>query len=393
MLAIDLLVTIAQGLGLGALERLLGFLGQFVDIHSVIPSLPPVLNSMSGPLAKTFLSLHLSLGRYLRELSVELALAVGEVLGNHDADLRQQVPLAAAGLREPAPPQPDLAAGGGARRDLHPQRAGGGLDVRLAAQRGHRRMDRDVGQDVRPLDPVARIGRDLDLQEQIARRSAAEPRRALSGQADPLARAHPLGDLDRQRLALPRIRVRDGDLPRAAADRLLDRQSDRRLGVASRLGAAAEAGARSSETRRAAAPPAPRATSEEHLEEVAEPRAAAGAPEVAAPLAEVEVDPLPPRRRTALAPAHPIPVGAELVVLLPLVRVLQDLVGLADLLELDLGLRVLVDVRMKLPRHLPVRLLDVLLGRFLLDAQRCVVVLVFQEIVSLRLRRPVLQKV
>src|SRR5215475_5164813 len=46
MLSIDLLVTVAQGLGLGALERLLRFLSQFVDVHSVIPSLPPVLNSM-----------------------------------------------------------------------------------------------------------------------------------------------------------------------------------------------------------------------------------------------------------------------------------------------------------------------------------------------------------
>src|SRR4051794_2870867 len=96
-------------------------------------------------------------GLRLGELLIELALAVGEVLGDDDADFRQQIALATAGLREPPPPQPDLAAGGGARRDAYPYRPGRGLDVRLAAQRGLRGGDWDGGEDVRSLDPVARI--------------------------------------------------------------------------------------------------------------------------------------------------------------------------------------------------------------------------------------------
>src|SRR4029077_4349398 len=173
------------------------------------------------------------------------------------------------------------------------------------------------------------------------------------------------GDPDRQHPALPGVGIGDRDLPWTPLDRLLDPQGDRRLRVAAGLGDVPEP-SRSAEARRAASPPAPRTVgAEKHLEKVAEPRAAGALeiPEVeaAAPLAE----PLIARRRAA----RPVPVGTELVVLPALVRILQDLVGLADLLELDLGLRVLVDVGMELARHLPVCLLDVLLGRVLLDSQ------------------------
>src|SRR5207245_3996346 len=58
---------------------------------------------------------------------------------------------------------------------------------------------------------------------------------------------------------------------------------------------------------------------------------------------------------------HP-PVGAQLVVLLPLGGIAKDLVGLVNLLELGLGRLVAwIDIGMVLARQLPIRLFDFLL--------------------------------
>jgi hypothetical protein len=71
---------------------------------------------------------------------------------------------------------------------------------------------------------------------------------------------------------------------------------------------------------------------------------------------------------------HP-PVRAQLVVLLPLVRIAQDFVRLVDLLELALRRLVArINVRVILARELPVRLLDFFPGRRFGDAERGVVV-------------------
>src|SRR5436309_3199872 len=211
-------------------------------------------------------------------------------------------------------------------------------------------------------------------------------RRELVGNHDP--------DL-RQESPLAGGRIGESDLFGATLHGLLDRDGEGRLGVAAGLRLGREPlAAEAAEPRRAAGrrppPPAPRtAAAEQHLEEGAEPfvaRATTAPREIAevepatAAVAEVEVDVLPARRSTAAALPGAVPGGAELVVLLALVRVLEHLVGLADLLELDLGLGVLVHVRMELARQLAVRLLDVLLGRVLLDAQRRIVVLVVQRI-------------
>src|SRR5262249_58609767 len=78
--------------------------------------------------------------------------------------------------------------------------------------------------------------------------------------------------------------------------------------------------------------------------------------------------------RTACLLVHP-PVRAELVVLLPLLRIAEDFVRLVDLLELRLGgLVPWVHVRMMLARQLPERLLDFLVGGGLRHAEGGVVV-------------------
>ena len=70
------------------------------------------------------------------------------------------------------------------------------------------------------------------------------------------------------------------------------------------------------------------------------------------------------------------PVGAELVVFRPLLRVAEDLVGLVDQLEAVGGLGVLVDVRVELARQPAIGGLDLLLGRGPSDTEGLVVVLV-----------------
>src|SRR6185436_16200606 len=57
-----------------------------------------------------------------------------------------------------------------------------------------------------------------------------------------------------------------------------------------------------------------------------------------------------------------LPVAAELVVGGAFFRVLENLVGLLHLLELRLGVLLLADVGVKLPREAPIGLLDVVGG-------------------------------
>src|SRR5204862_7176507 len=72
----------------------------------------------------------------------------------------------------------------------------------------------------------------------------------------------------------------------------------------------------------------------------------------------------------------PRAMAAEAVVGRALVLVLQRLVGLGDLLEALLGVRLLGDVRVVLARELAVGLLDLVVRGPARDAERLVVVLV-----------------
>ena len=82
-----------------------------------------------------------------------------------------------------------------------------------------------------------------------------------------------------------------------------------------------------------------------------------------------------------------LPVRAELIVGGALVGLAQDLVGLADFLELAFGAGILVHVGMEFARQLAVRALDLVLGRGPLDPEYLVVVLVFHARLDI-CRRP-----
>src|SRR5215469_6485942 len=120
-------------------------------------------------------------------------------------------------------------------------------------------------------------------------------------------------------------------------------------------GVAAPAGA-------AARPPRPRAGAEERVHDVAE--------------REPRAEPARPAW-----PGRPRPgerVGPQ-VVHLALLRVGEHLVGLRDLLEPLLGLRVRVDVRVQLPGEPPVGLLDLVRARVAADPEDAVVVVHNQD--------------
>ena len=210
---------------------------------------------------------------------------------------------------------------------------------------------------------------ELDFEEEIAPSASPDSRAALPGQADMLALAHPFGDAYVQGARLyrrPAAGAGLGVLERYRAGLagvcVFEVDEDFRVGVfAARVelapGRTGEAAAR-------------RGAPEQAVEEIAEllRRATREA-------AAVELESLVPVRGRTKVLAR-LPFRAEAVVSGALLRVLQDLVGLAELLEARLRVRLLAHVRMKLARELAVGPLDLVLGGVPVDAHHRVVVLV-----------------
>src|SRR5207302_3897061 len=81
----------------------------------------------------------------------------------------------------------------------------------------------------------------------------------------------------------------------------------------------------------------------------------------------------PLRRR--LKSARLVPIGAELIVLLALLRIAQDFVGFIDLLKFFFSrLLVLGDVGMIFARQFPERAFDLVIGRSFRDAESFVII-------------------
>src|SRR6185437_16939518 len=95
-----------------------------------------------------------------------------------------------------------------------------------------------------------------------------------------------------------------------------------------------------------------------------------------------ELEPFRPARRGPELLAG-LPLAAQLIVGRALLGVLQDLVGLLELLEFLLGVRLFADVRVELARQAAVRLLDLVRGRRTGHAEYLVIIPVFHECLSL----------
>ena len=200
---------------------------------------------------------------------------------------------------------------------------------------------------------------------------------ALAGQPDALAVGDALGDLHRQRAARGKR-----DRARRAVEGILERDLDRRALVLARVAAEAahvahvEAAAATTAAKRCAA-------TEQRREEIGKIRPAASATtttatEAARATAAAAREMLfPLRRRLEILPG--LPVGAELVVGLALLRIRQDLVGLVGFLEPVFRALRLVLVRVELLREFSVRALDVLRRSIAANTENLVVVLEFHE--------------
>src|SRR5690606_12629214 len=299
----------------------------------------------------------------LREAAIE-RLDLRRFCSRRD-DLKRDDLIAGRGSRQSAPAQPELAARLRALRNLD-------LDGAAERRDGHRRaegrlpgQDRPVEVDVTALGPEERVRRQPDDCIKIASLPAGDAGAALGRQPDtaPVRDTGRNADVQRARAlhdapGMIDFRDRDRQRLRRAVIGLLERQCDRRLIVL----------APGRERERAAAAGAEAGLTEQALEEIAE---GAGAGRTGA--AEMKML-LPVRRRPELLTS--LPIRAERVVRGPLLGVAQDLVGLADLLEALLGVRLLADVRVILARKAAVGALDLVLRRVPGDAHDLVVVLV-----------------
>ena len=201
-------------------------------------------------------------GRSVPQLLEQLALAIGEVGRGDDARAGQQIAafaLAASQLGHALPAQSEAAAalrfGGNRQGDF----AGRGRHLDLAAEDGGRDRNVDVGPQIVAVALEAAVGSDGDDEVDVARRAAVQARSALAGHAHALAGVDTGRDVDLERLgaaheagavagralltahfagaAAGRAGLRDLqlNLPGGPAERLVERDLDRNLGVLAAL--------------------------------------------------------------------------------------------------------------------------------------------------------------
>src|SRR4249919_979186 len=354
-----------------------------------------------------------------------LLLLLGQLLGHLDLEPVADVAVALAPrLRRPLALEPLDRAVPGSRPDLDLLRAveGWHLDRRPAQRLGDR--DRHRNLEVATVEPLEdRRAGDAGDDEEVARRAAALAGLALAGEPDAGAVLHPGGDVHPVTLGLlgepgaaaGRAGVLD-DLAGAATLRtgLGDREEALALGVdAPPFAAWAGDRARPGFGSAAAAGHAPFGLRHGHLDlrsvhrlveaeadlgfQVApasllrlRPPAPAAAEEVGEDVADVEAarataERTPAAGRAAEAAEH----APARVVLLALLGVREHVVGALNLLEALLRLGVVgVAVGVVSPGELPVRLLDLLVGRPLGDAQNFVEILCHRLLAHHHARRP-----
>src|SRR5512146_1887088 len=381
--------------------------------------LPPV-ESVAEPREKTLLPRlelpgRLLLAAELRQLAQELFLLGVQAARRFHGDVDHQVAAAGAvEVPDAEPVQRDDLARLRAGADVHVVRAVERLHGDGGAERRRHHRDRQRAVQVVALPFEYRVRALHDLEEQVAGRSAAGPRLAFAGELDVRAvldagrdphlhgppGAHPAvavalrtgAGQDRAVAAAVRAGLGGDHLAEEGAPHLADLAASRAdlagLRVGARCGALtgtgradhggvhgqlagrAERALRQVELdpdRGVPAAPCPRARS-------AGGGAARGAEHRVDEVAEREAG---RRAETAEASARARPgerIAAQ-VVHLALFRVPEDLVGLGDLLELLLRVRIRVDVRVQFAGQAAVRALDLGLRGVAADSEQCVIVL------------------
>lgn len=207
-------------------------------------------------------------------------------------------------------------------------------------------------------------------QKKIPRWCRPASRPSLPLQPDPLSFAHAFGNRHVQLLrpGMPRLITRhQRHASRPAPREIFQGELDLGLKVG------ATGGLRPS---RAAAPARLRSSSKQGFEEVTEVATAKVLSAGPCPFL-----PLSARRRSEIHSV--LPLGAELVVLLPLLRIAQNVIGFIDLFEFLLGCLLLgvgrLQVGMVLSGKLPISVLNVLLGGSPRDSQDLIVIAKFHS--------------
>src|SRR2546428_6826237 len=294
-------------------------------------------------------------------------------------DRQIQVAKAAGRAGHPLAGEPDdapvLCLGRDAKRDTPLQRGDGDL----ATEQGLVQRDRRLGAEVVPVAREEGVRLHADAQVEIARRAAARTGKAWPGEPDALPVADAPGDLAARPSRAAAVLARDLDGALGPLVRLGERDLDLGLHVLARSRARSRARPRPAEQIVGVGESAVADVAEQCPEEVREPgRVGAEGIRAGRPVVHA-MEPPPATRLTAHARGVALPVRTHGVVALALGGIAEDLVGLVDLLEPALRLRLLVDVRVVLARELAVRLLDVLGGGVLSHPEDLVVVLVLDR--------------
>src|SRR6185312_15837245 len=250
--------------------------------------------------------------------------------------------------------QPQLAPRLTASRDAQIHRAGQRRHRYRGTQGSFPRADRQHMHHVAAIQAESRIIAYADFQQQVALGTTGHTRLALSRQPDDLTGLDAGGNLHLQH-ALATGRILHGQSRATAIERRLQLDLHRRLHIATTVRARLA-------TRAGGAPP-----TEQAFEEIAE---------IAAGVVETVALVLPARRWPELLAAA-VAAGTQLVVGAALLRIHQHFLCLVGGLEFLLGTRFLVLVRVVFARQLPIRRLDLGLGRVGLDAQNVVIVFEF----------------
>src|SRR6266851_8928 len=300
--------------------------------------------------------------RAIRQLPEQRPLLVAHDAGHDDLHDREKIARAFVGLGQAAIRQPQLLPGLRPRRHLELHRSAQRRDLQDGAEHGLPRCEGQIEIKVIAARAIQRMRAQRDIQVKVAAGPAVDPLAAFAPQAQPLSVRGAPGNARRERVRHPTQQSAFVELGHAEIEIYLgapvgvlqgDLRGDFVVLPRDGHGAAPAAGA------------TPAAG--ELLEQVRQIDVLERVPKVA------ELPP-PVRRRPEVLPGR---VPAQLIVGGALFRILERRVGLGDLLEFRLALRVLGNVRVILVRELAIGLLDRGLVGAALHAEGGVVILVF----------------
>src|SRR5947209_2423792 len=305
----------------------------------------------------------------LRQLIPDLARAFRKFLWNLHLNHDVEIAALSGGAGKAAFAQTKALAALCSRRNFQPNGSLQGWHFQFRSKHRLPRRDFHFVNEIAALHSEFRMFGQPNAQEQIATFAASSTRLALASQSNSLTFVHAARDFYLVGFHFIRTGPAQRHRPSRAVQRFFQGHQDIGFDVGSPFrGCLTPA--------ESAKSGAPAAAAEKGFKKIAKPGAAEFKLHAATPIRLMEAaaglrSPLWRRLKSAGL----VPVRAELIVFLALVRIAQDFVGLIDLLEFFLGrFFVLRDVRMIFAREFSKRAADFVLGRFLRDTERFIII-------------------